>query len=247
MLDAFDSLLCLKLCWHNWHKPTNKLAFHALSEFASTAESIGIQIDESVLDNRKGCGFAQKVMDILEPISVAEAKVALLPLQGQKLWHQWAKHDKDSYRTPQIYQSRYQPKFRAKEKETQEEQYVYASNLSPLMKCFIDGLVNQSTLVKIFFLQWLKFYLDDRSRKTLPEMRLEYEKIRTESTDLQELKRRNIPATSERLIDVGDSIQKQSKKLIEGSNTPFMNWAKFMKQKLQTIVVVMMFNVTRRL
>lgn len=24
MLNAFTNLLCLKLCWHNWHKPNLK-------------------------------------------------------------------------------------------------------------------------------------------------------------------------------------------------------------------------------
>jgi len=37
MLNAFANLLCSKLCWHNWRKPTNEIAtFSAKKVYSET-------------------------------------------------------------------------------------------------------------------------------------------------------------------------------------------------------------------
>ena len=194
--------------------PTSLLEFQALAEFSSAAKIIGIQIDEDTENNDKGHAFAKATMNVLESVSITEAKATLLPLQGPELWHKWAKHDKESFRSSQITNFKFSQNIEKKKAEIRIKQYCCASKLTPLMKCFIDGLVDQSIIVLKFFLQWLKFYLDDRSRKTLPEVRIEHEKIRN---NLQELKRRNDPGTSQCLTELTQSLQKQSEKLIEGS------------------------------
>ena len=184
--------------------------FLALSEFSLTAQSIGIQIDEDVKDNKKGCSLAKATMNKLQSVSVTEAKATLLPLQGPELWHKWAKHDKDSYRSSQTTD----PNFEEIKAKIRNKQYSCASKLTPLMECFINGLVGQSVIVQKFFLQWLKLFLDDRTRETLPEMRAEHDKARNE---LQELKRGNDFDISQNLTELAESLKIRSKKLIEGS------------------------------
>ena len=77
------------------------------------------------------------------------------------------------------------------------------------MKSFVDAFVKLKNypLPKKYFLQWLKLYLDDRSRETLPEMHENYAKLRND------FKRSSVSEA----LKLSDMLLVQSNNLMEGS------------------------------
>ena len=187
----------------------NRSAFLALSELPSTIKNIeGINIDEDHLDCMRGHNMAKETMKILKPISIFKAKATLLPLQGPELWRQWAKHDKESYKTTEAAAAAVIEKNKKVIRKKQYNDYV-EPKLTPLMKSFVDAFVKLKNypLPKKYFLQWLKLYLDDRSRETLPEMHENYAKLRND------FKRSSVSEA----LKLSDMLLVQSNNLMEGS------------------------------
>ena len=86
--------------------------------------------------------------------------------------------------------------------------------LTPLMKSFTSCLQICKNPVRTYTLLWLKLLLDDRSRKILPGMRSEYERIRTELLKLKNMRGLESSFDENNLIN---ELKKQNKSLIEGS------------------------------
>ena len=139
----------------------------------------GITIDEQTVSSCK-CAqeLAWEIIKTIEHIPMKEMKNKMVPLQGPKLWCKWAAINKR--------QTRKKPedmgnmgmeefdKFESQEKTAiRRTQLEKATNLSPVMTQFINVLKNASSEVRAYFLQWLKMYLDDHSRKVLPELQEE--------------------------------------------------------------------------
>jgi len=199
---------------------SNKLAsadeskFRKISDYSAIAQQIGIKVDEENSTNKEGQTLAKAVINTLLSVSVSEVKAKMLPLQGPDLWQQWAKHDKESYQKParkQVTTAYFNQTVELKKKEIRKKQCAFVSNLTPLMKYFIIGLQNESSSVRKYFLHWLKMLLDDRSRKLLPGIRKEHEKLRAEYHKFKTNECMEIPK------DLINKLQKQSKLLVEGS------------------------------
>ena len=185
-----------------------------ISDCTAIAQQIGIKVDEDNANNKEGQSLAKAVINTLSSVSVSEAKAKMLPLQGTDLWQQWAKLDKESYQKPtskQVTNAFFNQSVEQKKKEIRSRQCTLVSELTPLMKYFITGLQNKSTSVRKYFLHWLKMLLDDHSRKILPSIRKEHEKLRAE---FQKLKSTETLETPKDLIN---QLQKQNKLLVEGS------------------------------
>ena len=193
---------------------TDESKFCKISSYTAIAQQIGIKVDEDNFNSKEGRVLARAVINTLSSVSVGEAKAKMLPLQGPHLWQQWAKHDKESYQKPtgkQVTNAFFNQSVEQKKKEIRSRQCAFVSELTPLMKCFITGLQSKNASVQKYFLHWLKMFLDDHSRKILPGIRKEHEKLRAE---LHKLKSSDNSETPKDLIN---KLQKQNKLLVEGS------------------------------
>ena len=210
------------------------LKFLALSECATMARNNGIKVDEDDTDCKIGHDTARNMIEILDPKQSAgtkakvlplqaseifdlepsaDAKAKMLPLQGSELWHKWAEHDKQSFKKRKNTVAIIDPIEQAKITIRQQQQ-KYVSKLTPLMNEFTKSLQTKNCSVRFYTLQWLKLFLDDRSRKILPKMRAEYENIRTE---LQKAKDNDGSETYETVKMLINDLKKQNKLIIEGS------------------------------
>ena len=74
-----------------------------LADCAKIARTIGIHVDEDIQACKEGKQLATILVEQItsldtDPDSTASAKDKMLPLQSPKLWHTWAKHDKEQHR-----------------------------------------------------------------------------------------------------------------------------------------------------
>ena len=149
-----------------------KGSFFRLSSIAPTQDII---IDEKIMEScERGKKLAMSIMDKIEGIDPNKLKTQL-PLQGPDLWHKWASFNKKQNRMkyeemgnsgPEQF---YQKMKKEKEKVRRDQ---LKKNRSIVMDVFIKVLLEQPMKVTLYFLEWLKMYLDDRSRKVLPELQL---------------------------------------------------------------------------
>ena len=193
----------------------NPSQFLSISNGVTTAQKIGIKIDEYDMDCKEGYTKATGVIQILDSIPATDAKAKMLPLQGSKLWHKWAKHDKESFQKPKEGAvPYYNSTVDQKKKKIRFEQWHCVERMTPLMNSFTSNLQNCKASVRAYTLQWLKLFLDDRSRKTLPGMRIEYERIRAE---LQKARNEGTLETSPVVKKLINELKMKNMALIEGS------------------------------
>ena len=190
-------------------------AFKAISECSTIAHEIGIRIDEDNIDCKEGKILANDMIKVLnDVVPASDAKARMLPLQGPELWHKWAKYEKESFQKPnkeKVTVPFFNKTVEDKKIKIRQKQRDHTKKLTPLMHLFTNSLKTCKTSARIYVLQWLKLLLDDRSRKILPEMRAEYERIRT---DLMKLKEEGNSVAVKSLVN---DLKKQNRLLIEGS------------------------------
>ncbi|XP_065894129.1 interferon-induced very large GTPase 1-like isoform X2 [Dysidea avara] len=191
----------------------NASNFSTISQCATIARNAGIKVDEDNEECQEGQRLAKDMIGEVHTVNLTDAKTEMLPLQGSSLWHKWAKLDKESYQKPaneHVTTAYYNQTVEQGKKEIRKRQYKYVSKLNPLMKCFLNCLHNSNTLVRMYFLQWSKMLLDDCSRKNLPQIRMVYEKSRSELQKIND-KENHIAR------DLINKLKQQNKSLIEGS------------------------------
>ena len=189
----------------------------ALSECASIAQNIGLRVDEDNADCKEGQSLANKLIQIIKRVPATEAKAQILPLQGPELWHKWAKHDKESFQKSKVGNGTvayFNKTVEKQKKDVRQKQWQYVAQSNPLMKTFISSLQTYKGSVRTYILQWLKMFLDDRSREILPGMRAEYEQIRGE---LQKAEEGGNSEKSTIVKNLINKLKKQNRSLIEGS------------------------------
>ena len=183
---------------------TQKLRQHAkhsgevselkLTDCAEIARKLGIHVDEDIQECKEGKQLAiDLVAEITsldtDPDSTASVKDRILPLQSPKLWHTWAKHDKEQHR--HLNRGSSSIKQYNSEKETEKMairrlQLELADPPTTVTKLFISTLVKHKGSIREYFLQWLKMLLDDRSRSTLPQLCRQYKTKQREMNRLNE-------------------------------------------------------------
>ena len=191
----------------------------SISECAIIAQKIGIRVDEDNADCKEGHALASTMIEILNSVPATNAKAQMLPLQGPDLWHKWAKYDKESFQKlteGSVTVPYFNKSVEEKKKEIRQKQWNHVGQLTSLMKSFTGSLQNSKPSERMYFLQWLKIFLDDRSRKTLPAIHNEYKQIRRK---LQNVKKEGDTETSTRGVEknLTNELKKQSKLLMEGS------------------------------
>ena len=193
--------------------------FVAISECATMAQKIGIRVDENNAECKEGHALASSMIQILNSVPSTDAKSQMLPLQGPDLWQKWAKCDKENFRKPtqgNVTVPYFNKIVEEKKKEIRQKQWHQVGQLSLLMKNFTSGLQTSKPSVRTYFLQWLKIFLDDRSRKILPAMHTEYKRIRKELQNLKKEGDIETPASTV-VKNLTNELNKQSKLLMEGS------------------------------
>ena len=199
---------------------TTKGNCRSLSTCVESARAIGIQIDEDDTGYKEGRKLAQNVMEKVTSISAHQAKLKMLPLQGPDLWHKWAIHDKESYR--QLAKSltdsidHYNVDMDTKKKAIRQNQFHFTEKPTKVMKEFLNGLLDHSGNVRLYYLCWLKMLLDDYSRKVLPDLHSTYQETRTK---LLKAKAENKAQTddTDAILQLKEELKKQNEQLVNAS------------------------------
>lgn len=117
-----------------------------------------------------GKQLAQSIADSIFKIDVSVRKDKILPLQGKELWQKWTHIQKERCRSvnPESYMPRNDS---TRTMESLRESQINSLNSAPdILATFVEALVvhiNDDETI-LYFLSWLKYYLDDQSRKVLP-------------------------------------------------------------------------------
>ncbi|CAG2218752.1 unnamed protein product [Mytilus edulis] len=134
------------------------------------------------------------------PFPNSAVKDDVVPLQG-KLWRTWSEKLKNVNKASEHKTLQELGTIRDEMKNERIQQLQICENLRPLMKLFLFNLAEliSSDHDCIVFVLWLKQYLDDRSRNTLPKLLSKYQ------SDWQALK----AARDKREMKDVDSMRKQ--------------------------------------
>ena len=192
----------------------------SLSTCIEFARTIGIHIDEDDTGCIEGKKLAENVMENVTSIPVNEAKFKMLPLQGPKLWHKWAMYDKESYR--QLAKSvtdsiiHYKIEMDNAKKSIRQDQLFFTEKPSKAMKEFLNGLLDHTGNVRLYYLCWLKMLLDDYSRKVLPDLHAKYQETRAK---LVKAKADNKTETddTDAISQLKEELKRQNEELINAS------------------------------
>ncbi|XP_018085874.1 interferon-induced very large GTPase 1-like [Xenopus laevis] len=144
-----------------------------LNSCANVARKFGFQVDEDKEECKKGKEHAQK----LKSSFMETTKDSLLPL-SRKLWHTWCKKDKALTRlqknTGNIEQHKSQIE---REKKNIRYEQLQKATENDFMKSFITSLRSLSQSEKLFFLQWLKIFIDELSYDRILELQDQYNQL----------------------------------------------------------------------
>ena len=167
----------------------------------TTARMCNIPIDEDDADCVKGKQLMEELYAVIDNYRRRHPQRSLkdiLPLQSENLLGKWAELAKEQYRQRYKFQYKkskgndesltveYGEKVRMEMAGIRKEQSekVNKGNVMPL---FIKGL-RQDKNVQLYFITWLRFALDDMSRKLLPPF---YVKIHQKRDELFKIQKNN--------------------------------------------------------
>ncbi|XP_075779344.1 interferon-induced very large GTPase 1-like [Pelodiscus sinensis] len=152
---------------------------YSLNTCAEIARHHGFLVDEDNLECREGKSLAQRVISSLKAKKLVEAKDKFLPLQGE-LWHNWCKKDKELTRLHESENmgiEQHKSQTESEKRKLRRKQFRTAFPLNKLMRSMLDNLRIKSETTKMYFLQWLKIFMDDLSSDHLAELHQQYHKL----------------------------------------------------------------------
>ena len=159
--------------------------FVSIANCADIARKHGINVDEDDEDCVKGRTEALHVSKEIEKVELTEIKNHFLPLQGPDMWQKLAAHKKELHRhkerknlSPMDYKV-------VKEQEADkikfiQLQYINSTNISLLIRLFMQNMLWDKENSQSYFYQWLKMNLDDLSKDILQRLQAEYQNIKSE-------------------------------------------------------------------
>lgn len=130
--------------------------------------------DESRQQCVRGKELAQSIVSPIFKLDAdSQRKQEVLPLQGKRLWHEWAKLQKEQYRAGTHQSDQQRDKTWKNMKTLREKQVDQLKSSQDTMARFVEILMkiiedNETTL---YFLTWLRQFLDEESRGILPQLR----------------------------------------------------------------------------
>ena len=156
--------------------------FKTLKSYSEVARQIGICVDEDDPECCAGHQLAENIMNEIGQVrSSTSVKDKMLPLQSQALWHEWSKYNKERHRRLQKgdkITAEYDRDMDDKKDEIREKQLLKTDPPTPVMKLFLSYLLQHKGIIQAYFLQWLKFLLDERSQQTLPPLLSSYKQLK---------------------------------------------------------------------
>ena len=188
-----------------------------LSKCCDLAHALGIQTDEDNKECNEGKALAEKVIDVVSSVPADRAKIQMLPLQGPNYWQKWAMYDKESYRQlakNQTSINAYNASVENKKKALRQDQFNQSKDLSPAMKLFLEGLTNTYGNTKLYFLLWLKMFMDDHSKKVLPQLHNNYQETRARLLKVK---------ADDKSLQDDNGIVKQLKEKLRSQNEQLVN------------------------
>ena len=183
-----------------------------ISKCCQLARDANIKIDEDNEASKAGKQYADMVMKKVN----GQTKDKMLPLQSPSLWHKWAKHDKERHRHEKIETTvtDYNTQKDDEKRKVRVEQLHYCTNLTPVMGCFLNHLLEKNATIRKYFLLWLKLFLDDHSRNILPKLHAKYQKTRDQ---LYALKHDNQSKDNSKITELTERLKIQNQELILAS------------------------------
>ena len=145
------------------------------SKLETAAENIigKVYCDETNKNCSNGKKLARFIFSAVAEKDEFNRKEIFLPLQGERLWRQWTRLQKEDYRSGKTQSEEQKNKIWTEMKHLREAQ-VHRLNSSPsVVASFVETLIetiDQNETI-LYFLAWLKRFLDDESRRILPNLR----------------------------------------------------------------------------
>lgn len=149
-----------------------------LERCAEMGRRSGFLVDEDSKECADGKSNAQKIMALLKQKDLVKVKDELLPLSGQ-LWHSWCKKDKELTRLQNKMNrsiEQHCSDIETEKRSVRKKQIEKASH-NEFMKVFIAQLKSLPKTTKLFFLQWLKIYIDDLCGDRVMDLRDQYSRL----------------------------------------------------------------------
>ena len=184
------------------------------------AHKLQINVDEDDEECMSGRDLAQNMMKKVKSVDITKAKAEMLPLQGPSLWHTWAKLDKESFRHVSKEEGTdmksYSKQMDTKKETIRRRQCQLSENSTLIMKDFLANISKHKGNIRLYFLQWLKMFLDDYSREKLPDLSATYHETRDKLLKATEANK-DSQKESEKVKDLKKQLKDQNDELINAS------------------------------
>ena len=153
-----------------------------LTDCVAIAHEMQIKVDEDNEQCMKGKLLAKEVMNDIMSVSPTQAKLKLLPIQGPKLWQKWAILNKESYRKLDSQKTNFKT-VDTKKIEIRRAQNDCSKTPSRAFSIFLRNLLKHNDINRLYYLLWLKMFLDDYSQQELPQLEAAYQDVMRELSE----------------------------------------------------------------
>ena len=182
-----------------------------LTDCVAIAHEIQILVDEDNEQCMKGRMLAEEVMANIKSVSPTAAKNTLLPIQGPRNWQQWATLNKESYRKLDSQGVSFKTVDK-KKTEIRQNQNKLSKIPTKAFSIFLRNLLKHSNINRLYYLMWLKIFLDNYSHKVLPKLEADCQDV---IRDLREAKKTN--KTNKTVEKLKKKLEKCNEELVQAS------------------------------
>ncbi|XP_075687047.1 up-regulator of cell proliferation-like isoform X2 [Rhinoderma darwinii] len=159
--------------------------FMTLEEVGDMANELGFFVDENVEECQRAKEQAKRITSQI--MDVSQYKKQTLTLQGD-LWKKITKNEKELCRMRKqgdVSGETYKSELKGHNGELRRQQSQ--QELQEDMKRFLLALIDLTHAEKLYFLKWMKIFLDDIARSNLKELQTEYLKNSTSMLALKQI------------------------------------------------------------
>lgn len=141
-----------------------------IEECQDVAQYLNITVDEKSLECSKGKQKASALLEMVCKNGTNNLKAKNLPLQCRP-WQEWAQLNTEEHRQEKkgnVSTASYMDDISNKMRELRREQFGLFEEHHVLHNVFVNFEPEANHLENLYFLQWLKLYLDEISRQIIP-------------------------------------------------------------------------------
>ncbi|XP_064116824.1 interferon-induced very large GTPase 1-like [Macrobrachium nipponense] len=143
-----------------------------IEECKDVAQNLNITVDENSLECNNGKEKASALLEIICKDGTNNLKAKHLPLQCRP-WQEWAKLNTEEHRQEKKGNdsiASYMDGISNKMRKLRQEQLRLFEKHDILQNIFMNFDPKANHLENLYFLQWLKLYLDEISRRIIPDL-----------------------------------------------------------------------------